>query len=186
MIRAEIKAKSDIGLKVKAISEAGNLVPDDIVTALAKAQLEKAKNGWLLDGFPRTAGQAESLDSFASPNLIVNLNLPEDLLVEKICARRVCSGCGENYNLADINRDGIVMSPLLPKVDGICDKCGGKLMQRADDTEEIVSNRLKVYDAETRPLIDYYGSKVLEFNIKKGVEDLPRLIADMEKAAARV
>uniref|UniRef100_A0A6A7GD90 Adenylate kinase n=1 Tax=Hirondellea gigas TaxID=1518452 RepID=A0A6A7GD90_9CRUS len=186
MIRSEIRQKSEIGLQVKAISERGDLVPDEIVTAMAKAQTEKSLDGWILDGFPRTITQAEALQTFAPPNLVINLNLPEDILLEKIISRRVCKSCGENYNLADINRSGIVMGPLLPKKDGFCDKCDGELIQRSDDTEDVVRNRLTIYNEQTVPLINFYQNigKLLDFQIKTGVKDLQRLIDSIDSARA--
>eukprot|EP01083_Nonionella_stella_P096501 271324_1 len=178
IIRTEIKNKTEIGMKVKEISERGDLVPDEIVTEMAKNRLKTMENGWILDGFPRTVGQAEALSEFASLDFVLNLELRRDVLTEKICARRVCDGCGENYNVADINRDGIVMTPLLPKVEGVCDKCGCGLKQRDDDTVEVVQNRLEIYDSQTLPLVDFYKKRglLLDFDIKKGVDDLPKLV----------
>lgn len=158
----------------------GKLVDDDTILAMAKTRVGHAdcKKGFIFDGFPRTLVQADKLDSFAHIDVVINLNLPQEILVEKAVSRRVCKGCGNGYNIANIKNGDYDMPPLLPKKTGICDKCGSELMQRADDTVEIVSNRLKVYNNQTAPLIEYYKKKglLLEFDIKKGLGDLPLLV----------
>ena len=156
MLREALKAASPLGLRAKEYMEKGALVPDDIVIALVSERLSKAdaKKGFILDGFPRTPEQAENLDKSLN-----QLNMPLDLvlyfktslamIIRRLSGRRVCSQCGKNFHLTNFK----------PKVDGICDVCGGKLFQRPDDREETIENRLKVYEQQTEPLIEYYKKK---------------------------
>ncbi len=156
MLREALKAATPLGLKAKEYMEKGALVPDEVVIALVSERLTKpdAKKGFILDGFPRTPEQAASLDQS-----LVKLKMPLDLvlyfktslavIVGRLSGRRVCSQCGKNYHLTNFK----------PKVDGICDVCGGKLFQRPDDKEETIENRLKVYERQTAPLIEYYKRK---------------------------
>lgn len=170
---------------MKALTEKGGLVSDDIVLKLLNQRLAQpdAKNGFILDGYPRRISQADTLAEIAPISLSVNLVLDENILVEKALARRICEGCGNGYNLANICRDGYQMPPLLPKVEGKCDKCCGNLITRKDDTEEIIRDRLGIYFKETFPIIEYYREKglLMEFQVKKGVADLPDLVAAIEE-----
>jgi adenylate kinase len=179
LVRDEIKRGTVIGKTIKDLTEAGQLVPDQTITGLIGDHLMKASNGYLLDGFPRTLTQAETLQSLAPVDLVVNIDLPDEVIMAKILGRRVCSGCGNNYNVAAFHENGLDMPPLLPKIkQGYCDECGGVLEQRKDDTEEIVKNRLNVYNESTAPLIDYYANLGLltTFSVQKGVKDMPRLV----------
>lgn len=185
LIRAEIKAGSAIGLEVKALTEKGGLVSDEIVLDLLNKRLAQpdAQAGFILDGYPRRVSQADTLAKLHPLSLTVNLALDESILVEKALARRICESCGNGYNLANIQRDGYEMPPLLPKKkEGHCDKCDGKLITRSDDTEEIIRDRLGVYFKETFPIIEYYRAKglLMEFPVKKGVADLPDLVKQIE------
>ena len=134
------------------------------------------------DGYPRTVGQAKDLDSAQTVSRVINLSLPEGVLMAKLLGRRVCGDCGKNYNIAAIHEGELDMPPLLPKPSD-CAKCVGKprLETRADDTEAIVKDRMTVYHKQTAPLIDYYSKqgKLQDFHVKKGVADLPRLQAEM-------
>lgn len=182
LVRNEISSGSALGAKIKAINDSGNLVGDDIIVEMAEGAMKSVKGGFILDGFPRTIAQAEAAEGFTKLDLVVNLMLPQEVLVEKTVNRRVCNDCGEGFNLANIVRDGMDMPALLPAVPGVCDKCGGDLVQRSDDTEEIVNNRLRVYDDETKPLVEFYRSRNLltDFKIVKGIADLDRLIAAID------
>eukprot|EP00475_Leptophrys_vorax_P006917 TRINITY_DN1432_c0_g1_i2.p1 TRINITY_DN1432_c0_g1~~TRINITY_DN1432_c0_g1_i2.p1 ORF type:complete len:255 (-),score=62.79 TRINITY_DN1432_c0_g1_i2:725-1489(-) len=195
LVRAEIKAGSDLGKQIKHLNASGNLVPDDLITSMLRKALEAlpsgqriksstGKGGFILDGFPRTVPQAQQLASFQQLDIVLNLTLPEEVLVTKAVSRRVCSSatCGKGYNVAHIKLGEIDMPPLLPKREGICDKCGSTLVQRDDDTEEIVKSRLKVYNEQTFPLIEFYraASILVEFPLKKGIDDFPRLIQELE------
>ncbi len=156
MLREALKAATPLGLKAKEYMEKGALVPDEVVIALVSERLSKAdaKKGFILDGFPRTPEQAENLDAS-----LKKLKMPLDLvlyfktslavIIRRLSGRRVCSQCGKNFHLTNFK----------PKVDGVCDACGGKLFQRPDDKEETIENRLKVYERQTEPLIDYYKKK---------------------------
>lgn len=183
IIRAEIKAGSSLGKEIKQYSDSGRLVPDSVVVAMVQKRLKEgdAKNGFILDGFPRTVEQAKALDSLGSEaavSRVVNITLPEHVLMAKMLARRVCGDCGKGYNLANIKEGELDMPPLLPKPSD-CSKCHGKpnLVIRDDDKEEIVKERFVIYHKQTAPLIDYYTKqgKLSDFAVKKGLDDTPRL-----------
>ena len=180
LVRNEIKLNTPLGKKIKELSEAGKLVDDEIILNMAKQRVSQpdCKKGFIFDGFPRTIVQADKLQEFAKIDVVLNLSLPQDMLVEKAISRRVCKGCGQGYNLANIKKGEYDMPPLLPKVEGKCDKCNNVLIQRADDTVEIITNRLEVYNKSTAPLIDYYTKKglLINFDIKKGLGDLPLVV----------
>lgn len=151
MFRAAIKAGTPLGLKAKAIIDAGGLVSDEITIGLVKERLaeDDCKNGYILDGFPRTIPQAEALEQFAKIDAAVNFDIADEEVVERLGSRRVCKNCGQNYNVKFLK----------PKVEGVCDKCGGELYTRDDDKEEAIKNRLVVYRESTAPLIDFYRNK---------------------------
>jgi adenylate kinase len=134
------------------------------------------------DGYPRTTAQAKALDKFADVDLVVNITLPTHVLMEKLLGRRNCKECGRGYNVAAIHDGDLDMPPLLPKPSD-CDKCKGKpeLETRKDDTEEVVTHRLGIYEKETRPVLDYYASqsKVLDFAVQKGIKDMPRMRSEL-------
>lgn len=153
LLRAAVRAGSDLGKKAKTAMDAGALVSDDIVIGLIKERLaeEDAKNGYILDGFPRNITQAEALDSMLSDlnqplQGVILLDVAFDELLQRLTGRRTCKDCGAIYN--------IHLSPA--KVEGHCDACNGDLFQRADDNEETIGNRLTVYQQQTAPLIDFY------------------------------
>lgn len=134
------------------------------------------------DGYPRTVQQAKDLDAAQKVSRVINITLPEDVLITKLLGRRVCGDCGKNYNVAAIHQGELDMPPLLPKPSD-CDKCHGKprLTIRDDDNEVVVRERMSVYKAQTSPLIDYYTkqAKLQDFAVKKGIDDLPRLKTEM-------
>jgi adenylate kinase len=148
---------------------------------------EDCKTGFILDGFPRTLPQAKMLEEFTKIDVVINLAIPEDILIEKVCARRICKNCGDIYNIAEINREGIRMPPMNPSKEGICDKCEGELVQRSDDNEETVKQRLVVYKEQTQPLIEFYREKGILKEIKiKGppeemVPEIINLLKEFEK-----
>jgi len=168
LFRENIKNSTLIGKKAKEFMNKGELVPDEVVIEMLKQRVAQndCQNGFILDGFPRTIPQAEILDNLSDINAVINLIIPEDILIEKICARRICKNCGDIYNIANINREGIRMPPMDPKQDGKCDKCEGELIQRDDDNEDTVKERLKIYKKETEPLIDFYNRKGLIKDVK--------------------
>lgn len=153
IFRANIKNQTPLGVKVKAIIDAGGLVSDDITCELVKDRLSQddTKNGYILDGFPRTIPQAEALESFSKVDAAVNFEIADEEVVKRLSSRCVCKGCGAPYNT--------ISAP--PKVAGICDKCGGQLYTRDDDKEDAVKHRLDVYRESTAPLIDFYKEKNL-------------------------
>lgn len=163
LLREHLKKNTEIGKRAKEYMDKGLLVPDEVVIETLKERLafEDCKEGFILDGFPRTINQAKMLQEITEIDAVINLEIPEDILIEKICARRVCKNCGDIYNIADINREGIRMPPMNPRKEGSCDKCGSEIVQRSDDTEEIVKQRLVVYHEQTKPLIDFYFEKRL-------------------------
>lgn len=147
MFRAAIKNETPTGLEAKRYIDAGQLVPDEVVVAMVRERLamDDCKNGYLLDGFPRTVDQAKALDTFATPDLVVDIDVPDETLLTRLTGRRVCSKCSGTFHintLADQN---------------VCPVCGGELYQRDDDKPATISNRLKVYHEQTAPLIGYYS-----------------------------
>ena len=153
IFRENIKNVTPLGKKAQEYMNKGELVPDSLVIEIATDRLTKddCKEGFLLDGFPRTVEQAEALDEFLSKDgkkvdHVLDIDVAADILMKRLTGRRVCKGCGATYHVTNIP----------PKVEGVCDSCGGELYQRDDDTEETVSNRIEVYNSQTKPLIDYY------------------------------
>jgi len=156
IFRAEVKGGSALGKKVAAYLQSGKLVPDEIVNETLKNWLNKPENrrGFILDGYPRTVEQAKALDKMTRIDAIINMAVPEWVLVERLSNRRICPVCGAIYN--------IKYSPK-PKVDSKCDKCGAELYQRGDDKPEVIKERLKVYKGQTQPLIRYYEGRKTKF-----------------------
>ncbi len=178
ILREEIEKNTEIGKKVKEIVASGKLVPDDIVNNIIKERVSQTKGeGIIFDGYPRTIEQAEYLRKILKIDLIINLNIPEEILIKRIMGRRTCKKCGEVYNVADINEviDGraYIMKPLLPKIQGICDKCGGELYQREDENPETIKQRLIEYEKQTKPLIDYYkNERFVELYVTSGKDEM--------------
>ena len=157
LFRQAIKDQTTLGKRVKSILDSGELVPDDLTVALVRERLANGdtKNGFILDGFPRTIPQAEALDTITELSMAVNFAVEDEILIERLSGRRVCTDCGATYH--------ITFSP--PKKEGVCDKCGGNLYTRKDDQPEAIKNRLAVYYRQTQPLIDYYDSKGIKVDI---------------------
>jgi adenylate kinase len=161
IFREEIKNSTPLGKRIENYLKEGRLVPDDIVIEVVNEKLKKM-DSYILDGYPRTLEQARALDGIAKIDALIEINVHQDILLEKISARRICSNpkCDGNYNIADIQRviDGVDynLPPLLPKMDMKCDKCGSPLVQREDDRPEVIKDRLRVYRDQSRPVIDYY------------------------------
>jgi adenylate kinase len=152
---------------VGAYMDRGELVPDALTVRILEERIKRADclKGFILDGYPRTIRQARELERLSGTDVVVLLNIPEDILVEKLSARRVCGKCGEIYNIADIRRTAngqtFDLPAMLPRLSGICDKCGGKLIQRKDDSKHVVRKRLEAYREQTEPLVKYYRDKGL-------------------------
>lgn len=185
LLREEVKNETQLGKKAKVYMEKGELVPDELVNKILKERLKKkdCEKGFILDGYPRTIEQAKELEKITKIDLVLNITLKKEILIKKISARRICKTCGKIYNIADINEDGIRMPPILPKKEGICDDCGGELHQRPDDDQKVIEERLKVYEKQTKPLIDYYKKKGLlkEVKVTGGPELMVPKIIEMIK-----
>jgi len=155
ILRAAVREGTELGLKVKAVMDAGDLVSDDLVVALVQERFAQndAARGALLDGFPRTLAQAQALDAMLGDekvSICVNLDVPTSLVVDRLSKRRVCQECGAIFRADDP-----------AGVSGTCEKCGGDLMQRADDQPEAITTRLEAYERDTAPLLDYYRERNL-------------------------
>lgn len=158
ILRANLKAKTDLGLEAKKYMDAGKLVPDDVVIGIAANRLKEddCRKGYMLDGFPRTVAQAEALTKILASDgsgidAVISIDVPNEELIARLTGRRTCRQCGQGYH--------IMFDP--PEKEGVCDKCSGELYQRDDDNETTVGSRLEVYANETQPLIDYYKDKGL-------------------------
>lgn len=156
IFRANIKAGTELGTKAKTYMDKGLLVPDELVVELVvdRIQNEDCKNGFVLDGFPRTIPQAEALDAALKEigetmDYAIDVDVPDDNIINRMSGRRACLDCGATYHIVTIPT----------KVEGICDKCGSKVVLRDDDQPETVKKRLEVYHAQTQPLIDYYNGQ---------------------------
>ncbi|MBO8143227.1 MAG: adenylate kinase [Thermodesulfobacterium sp.] len=181
MLREHVAKGTELGMKAKEYMEKGQLVPDEIILSMVKERLSQddAQKGFILDGFPRTVAQAEALDKLLEEmgkkiEYVLALIVPDEELVTRLTGRRTCKNCGMMYH--------IKFKP--PKVEGKCDACGGELYQRADDNEETVRNRLKVYHEQTAPLIEYYKKKGVLFEVdgNKSIEEITQqLINILEK-----
>ena len=160
IFRTAIAARSELGLKVKAIIDAGKLVDDETTIALVRERLAQndAENGYILDGFPRTIPQAEALAGFSAVDKVVNFDLSDAVVLERLGGRRTCRNCGANFHILFGK----------PKQDGVCDSCGGELYIRDDDREQAIAKRLEVDREQTAPLIDYYRKKGLLVDVDAG------------------
>lgn len=179
MFREAIKEGTPLGKLAASYINDGHLVPDDVTIGLVKERLSKddCANGYLLDGFPRTIPQAEALEVLTKEigrevKYVINIDTPKEELVSRICGRRVCKKCGAPYHIVNVK----------PKVDGICDICGGELVQRPDDNEEALNIRLEAYTKQTKPLLDFYAKKGLlkTFSGKSREELTPQLLELLE------
>ena len=171
IFRENIKNATELGKKAKSFMDRGELVPDEVVNEIVVDRLKKpdVAGGFLLDGFPRTVNQAVSLDAALEAmgtklDRVINIQVASDLLINRAVGRRVCPSCGRTYHVTNQQ----------PKVEGICDDDGSKLIQRADDTEETVKKRIDVYERQTSPLIDYYKAQglLLDVDGSKGIDDV--------------
>ncbi|MDK7943171.1 MAG: adenylate kinase [Staphylococcus epidermidis] len=175
MFRKAIKDETDLGKEAKSYMDRGELVPDEVTVGIVKERISEddSKKGFLLDGFPRTIDQAESLSQIMSEldreiDAVINIEVPEEELMNRLTGRRICEKCGTTYHL--------VFNP--PKVDGICDIDGGKLYQREDDNPETVSNRLSVNVKQSKPILEYYNNKGVLKNID-GSKDIDEVTNDV-------
>jgi adenylate kinase len=151
LFRRNIKEETEIGTKAKEYMEKGDLVPDEIVIEMLKSRIEEAdcSEGFILDGFPRTIPQAEKLAEISDMDVVINMNVPDEIIIKRLSSRITCKDCGEIFNLVGIPT----------KEEGICDKCQGEVIRRADDEPKVIQNRLETYREQTAPLIDFYKNK---------------------------
>ena len=184
MFRAAVKEGTELGKAAKACMDAGKLVPDEVTVGIVRERLGKADcaKGFILDGFPRTVEQADALGKILSDlgkklSCVINIDVPSEYLIERAVGRRICKKCGATYHV----------KYNAPKAENICDECGGELYQRGDDTAETMQKRLSVYEASTRPLIDYYkaAGAYAEVDgrqpIDKVTEDLNKILSSVQE-----
>ncbi|MDP3791083.1 MAG: adenylate kinase [Candidatus Omnitrophota bacterium] len=185
ILREAVKLGTALGKKAKSYMDKGELVPDEVVTGIVVQRLAKedTKKGFILDGFPRTLNQAQDLDKELNKissgiDMVLYFDIPEAIAIERLTGRRVCRKCGANYHVKNIPT----------KKEGICDKCGGEIYQRQDDTIDTVKNRLKVYEGQTRPLVDYYTKKDIlkkvsgALDVNELFKELSRIFSDARLA----
>ncbi|MCM3217969.1 adenylate kinase [Niallia taxi] len=177
MFRAAMKDETELGLKAKSFMDKGELVPDEVTIGIVRERLSKddCEKGFLLDGFPRTVPQAEALESILSDlvkklDYVINVQVDQEILMERLTGRRICKSCGATYHL--------VFNP--PANSETCDRCGGELYQRADDNEATVKNRLDVNIKQSQPLLDFYESKGYLKNIN-GQQDISKVFSDLDE-----
>ena len=167
LIREALKSGTEMGLKAKSFIEAGQLVPDEVVIGIVRERLamDDCKNGFILDGFPRTIPQAEALDRMGvTIDRVVDINVPDEVITRRVSGRRVCLDCGNTYHIETKK----------PQKDGVCDRCGSTLVQRKDDQPKTVEERLHVYHEQTEPLRDYYAAagKLLVMDGQQGIQEI--------------
>ena len=155
IFREIMKEDTELGKKVKGYVEKGLLVPDGIVIEVLKHRLAKIPKGkgFILDGYPRTLEQAETLEEIAKIDVILLLMVPDWIIIERLSSRRICRNCGAVYNIRFLK----------PKVDMVCDKCGGPLYQRSDDNPEVIKKRIQVYEKQTRPILQFFKERTVPF-----------------------
>lgn len=177
IFRANLKEETELGKKAKSFMDKGELVPDDITIAMLLERIHKedCKNGYILDGFPRTIPQAEALKEALAKkdekiDLALDVEASDELIIKRMAGRRTCPACGAIYHIVT----------LPPKTEGICDRCGADLIQRKDDNEETVKNRLKIYHEVTEPLISYYKKEGILEEID-GAEELDKVFEKVKR-----
>ena len=172
IFRELMKENSELGRKIRGYVEKGLLVPDDVVVEVLKQRLSKIPKGkgFILDGFPRTLEQAKILDSISKIDVILQLDVPDWIIIERLSSRRICRNCGTVYNIRFLK----------PKVEDVCDKCTGPLYQRSDDNPEVIKKRLQVYQDQTKPLLEYFKQKKLPFLVSSttSLDQPPEPIVD--------
>ena len=173
MLRAELRAGTPLGQQAQGYMNRGELVPDEVILGMVQSRIGQADcaNGFLFDGFPRTVAQADALAALCAVDRVVNIDVPQERLVARISGRRMCPDCGAAYH--------VTTHP-----DGRCGKCGGALYQREDDREETVRNRLRVYEEQTQPLIEYYAARGLLVTVN-GDESIERVTEAIAQAVER-
>lgn len=175
LFRRAIKDETELGKKIKDYVSSGDLVPDEIVIELVKNRLQgdDCKGGFLLDGYPRTVPQAEAMGKFKKIDAALNFVAPDEVIMSRIGGRRTCSKCGAIYHVKNVP----------PKVEGICDRCGGRLIQRSDEKPQVIKNRLVVYREKTKPVVDYLRKQglLVDIDAHYSIEEMDKIISQCEK-----
>jgi len=175
LFREAIRDETELGEKIKGYVSRGDLVPDEMVVELVKERLQEddCKNGFFLDGFPRTIVQAEAMEKFEKIDEVFNFVASDRVIMSRLCGRRTCRECGAIYHVENIPS----------KVEGVCDRCGGRLYQRSDETPQAIKNRLRVYREKTKPVIDYFRKKGLLADIDANYrfEEVDKVISQCER-----
>lgn len=170
MLREAVANGTEVGLEAKKFMDEGKLVPDEVIIKIVEERLKQddCKDGFLLDGFPRTLAQAEALAKITDIDLVVNLECPKEVIIQRVTGRRICRKCAAVFNVVNIP----------PKVEGVCDKCGGELYQRDDDNLEAIETRLDTYDKMTAPLIKFYEEKGVLKRVDAGAHGVEAITKD--------
>ena len=175
LFRTAIKDGTELGKKIKDYVSSGDLVPDEIVIELVKNRLEEddCKQGFLLDGYPRTVPQAEAMMKFKKIDAALNFVAPDEVIMERIGGRRTCRKCGAIYHIKNVP----------PTIEGVCDRCNGRLIQRSDEKPEVIKNRLVVYREKTKPVSDYLRKKglLVDIDAHYDIEEIAKIISQCEK-----
>jgi adenylate kinase len=175
LFREAIRDETELGKKIRDYVSRGDLVPDEMVIELVKERLQKddCKNGFFLDGFPRTIAQAEAMEKFKRIDKIFNFVASDRIIMSRLGGRRTCRECGAIYHVENIPS----------KVEGICDRCGGGLYQRSDETPQAIKNRLRVYREKTKPVIDYFREKglIADVDANYRIEEVDKVISQCER-----
>jgi len=175
LFRTAIKDGTELGKKIKDYVSSGDLVPDEIVIELVKNRLEEddCKQGFLLDGYPRTVPQAEAMMKFKKIDAALNFVAPDEVIMERIGGRRTCRKCGAIYHIKNVP----------PTIEGVCDRCSGRLIQRSDEKPEVIKNRLVVYREKTKPVSDYLRKKglLVDIDAHYDIEEIAKIISQCEK-----
>jgi adenylate kinase len=175
LFRKAIKNRTELGKRIKNYVSSGELVPDETVIELVKNRLEEpdCKDGFLLDGYPRTVPQAEAIMEFKRIDVALNFVAPDEVIMERIGGRRTCRRCGAIYHIKNVP----------PTIEGVCDRCSGRLVQRSDEKPEVIKNRLVVYREKTKPVADYLREKglLVDIDAHYDIEEIDKIIAQCDK-----
>lgn len=176
LLREAVAKQTPLGVKIKSYLDSGRLGPDDLIVQLISDRVSKpdCADGYILDGFPRTMGQAEELDKMTEVDIVLNIVVDLEALVERAVGRRICPECAAVYHVS--------FNP--PKAEGVCDKCGSELIQRDDDREDTVRNRLRIYSEQTAPLVEHFRSKgiLVDIDGSKGIDGVfDQMVGAVEK-----
>jgi adenylate kinase len=173
LFRENMKNNTLLGQEAKKYIDKGQLVPDSVTINMVKERLAEGdvKKGFILDGFPRTIPQAKALERFSKMDAVINFVADESIIIQRLSGRRICRKCQAIYHIKNIR----------PKIEGVCDKCGGELYQRDDDKPEAIKERLKVYEKQTAPLVEYYKEKGLLMIVDANSEDIDSIVRNLIK-----